>query len=94
MAHVHEGIRLADKSGWVGIGETLNEDVSRRSKVSLKDNCLPSDKEMCSQVQVRRVDNEAATQWTTNIGEGGAGKFSVGYSVVEVSSTLRINKDH
>ena len=43
---------------------------------------------MCSKVQVRRVDNEAATQWTTNIGEGGAGKFSVGYSVVEVSSKL------
>ena len=34
MAHVHEGIRLADKSGWVGIGETLNEDVSRRSQVN------------------------------------------------------------
>ena len=43
---------------------------------------------MCSKVQVRRVNNEAATQWTTNIGEGGAGKFSVGYSVVEVSSKL------
>ena len=43
---------------------------------------------MCSQVQVRRVDNEAATQWTTNLGEGGAGKFSVGYSIVEVSSKL------
>ena len=46
---------------------------------------------MCSQVQVRRVDNEAATQWTTNIGEGGAGKFSVGYSVIEVSNSV---KDH
>ena len=42
------------------------------------------------QVQVRRVDNEAATQWTTNIGEGGGGKFSVGYSVIEVSSLSRI----
>ena len=39
----------------------------------------------CDQVQVRRVDNEAATQWTTSIGEAGAGKFSVGYSVIEVS---------
>ena len=46
---------------------------------------------MCSQVQVRRVDNDAATQWTTNIGEGGAGKFSVGYSVIEVSNS---DKDH
>ena len=32
-AHVHEGIRLADQSGWVAIGETLAEDVSARSKV-------------------------------------------------------------
>ena len=39
---------------------------------------------------MRRVDNEAATQWTTNIGEGGGGKFSVGYSVIEVSSLSRI----
>ena len=44
---------------------------------------------MCVQVQVRRVDNEAATQWTTNIGEAGAGKFSVGYSVIEVSIDVR-----
>ena len=44
---------------------------------------------MCSQVQVRRVDNEAATQWTTNIGEAGAGKYSVGYSVIEVSIDVR-----
>ena len=42
-----------------------------------------------SQVQVRRVDNEAATQWTTNIGEAGAGKFSVGYSVIEVNTDVR-----
>ena len=33
---------------------------------------------------MRRVDNEAATQWTTNIGDNGGGKFSVGYSVIEV----------
>ena len=36
---------------------------------------------------VRRVDNEAATQWTANIGEAGAGKYSVGYSVIEVILT-------
>ena len=42
---------------------------------------------MCAQVQVRRVDNEAATQWTANIGEAGAGKYSVGYSVIEVILT-------
>ena len=33
MAHVHEGIRLADKSGWVGIGETLSEGLFRRSEI-------------------------------------------------------------
>ena len=33
-AHVHEGIRLQDRSGWVAIGETLAEDVSARSQVS------------------------------------------------------------
>ena len=32
-AHVHEGIRLQDGSGWVAIGETLAEDVSARSQV-------------------------------------------------------------
>ena len=42
----------------------------------------------CDQVQVRRVDNEAATQWTTSLGEAGAGKFSVGYSVIEVSTDV------
>ena len=42
------------------------------------------------QVQVRRVDNEAATQWTTSIGEAGAGKFSVGYSVIEVDNDIRL----
>ena len=37
---------------------------------------------------MRRVDNEAATQWTTSLGEAGAGKFSVGYSVIEVSNDV------
>jgi len=54
-AHVHEGIRLADKSGWVGIGETLpNEGQSRRSRVL-----------------VRYVNNEAVTQWSTLLGDTG-----------------------
>ena len=35
------------------------------------------------------MDNEAATQWTTNIGEAGAGKYSVGYSVIEVNIDVR-----
>jgi len=54
-AHVHEGIRLADKSGWVAIGETLpNEGQSRRSRVL-----------------VRYVNNEAVTQWSTLLGDTG-----------------------
>ena len=88
-AHAHEGIRLQDKSGWVAIGETLAEDVSARSQVSHNVKCVLMSNVIPSQVQVRRVDNEAATQWTTNIGEAGAGKFSVGYSVIEVSIDVR-----
>jgi len=51
---------------------------------------LAEDVSARSQVQVRRVDNEAATQWTTSIGEAGAGKFSVGYSVIEGPSALYV----
>merc|ERR1719412_359489 len=59
-AHVHEGVRLADGSGWVAIGDTLIE----------------------GHTMVRAVDNEAATRWTTKLGDNGSGKYSVGYSVI------------
>merc|ERR1719325_478126 len=69
-AHVHEGVRLADGSGWVAIGDTLIEGHTR------------------SRAVVRAVDNEAATRWTTKLGDNGNGKYSVGYSVIEGSSAL------
>lgn len=39
---------------------------------------------MSCQAVVRAVDNEAATRWTTKLGDNGSGKYSVGYSVIEV----------
>merc|ERR1719325_245717 len=69
-AHVHEGVRLADGSGWVAIGDTLIEGHTR------------------SRAVVRAVDNEAATRWTTKLGDNGNGKYSVGYSVIEGSTAL------
>jgi len=70
-AHVHEGVRLADNSGWVAIGETLaNEGQSQRS-----------------QVLVRYVNNEAATQWSTILGDTGVA-HSVGFSVIEGASAF------
>ena len=35
VAHAHEGIRLADKSGWVAIGETLDDEGFRKSQVRI-----------------------------------------------------------
>merc|ERR1719228_1265051 len=51
-AHVHEGIRMADGSGWVAIGNTLPEEKEAEK----------------FQVLVRYVDNEAETQWSTILG--------------------------
>ena len=31
--HVHEGLRLEDGSGWVGIGHTLAEDGNKNEQV-------------------------------------------------------------
>ena len=35
VAHVHEGVRLEDRSGWVGVGQTLEE---TRRQVLVKHN--------------------------------------------------------
>ena len=29
QAHPHEGLRLADKSGWVAVGQTISENPGR-----------------------------------------------------------------
>ena len=30
QAHVHEGLRLADRTGWVGVGGTISEQTARK----------------------------------------------------------------
>merc|ERR1712131_267973 len=71
-AHVHEGIRRADGSGWVAIGDTLPEE----------------NKPLETQVLVRYVDNEANTQWSRLLGSGASGTFNVGFSVIEGNNVL------
>ena len=39
---------------------------------------------ICLQVLVRYVDNEAETQWSTILGDSKAGSYSPGYSIIEV----------
>jgi len=71
-AHVHEGIRMADGSGWVAIGNTLPEEKEAEK----------------FQVLVRYVDNEAETQWSTILGDSKAGSYSPGYSIIEGNDVL------
>jgi len=71
-AHVHEGIRRADGSGWVAIGDTLPEE----------------NKPLETQVLVRYVDNDANTQWSRLLGSGASGTFNVGFSVIEGNNVL------
>ena len=73
-AHVHEGVQLADRSGWVAIGELLPGEG--QTPESFK-------------VIIRAVDNEAATKWTTTLGDLNTdttkSAYSVGFSLIEVS---------
>jgi len=76
-AHVHEGVQFADKSGWVGIGELLPEEGQTAQNFK---------------VMIRAVDNNAATLWTTQLGDdhkqSSKSSYSVGYSVVEGGGSL------
>ena len=36
MAHVHEGLRLQDGSGWVGVGHTFGERTTDPKQVTFK----------------------------------------------------------
>jgi len=38
QAHVHEGLRLADRTGWVGVGGTISEQTARKVMVRRIDN--------------------------------------------------------
>jgi len=76
-AHVHEGIQLADRSGWVGIGELLpEEEVSAQT----------------FKIMVRSVDNNANTLWTKQIGDdhqqASKSSYSVGYSIIQDGGLL------
>ena len=73
-AHVHEGVQLADRSGWVAIGELLPGEG--QTPESFK-------------VIIRAVDNEAATKWSRTLGDLNTdttkSAYSVGFSLIEVS---------
>jgi hypothetical protein len=74
-AHPHEGIRLADKSGWVAIGELLPNELRAEN----------------FQAMIRAVDNSAETKWTTLLGEEHSlfrGSYSVGFSLIEGDNLL------
>jgi len=77
-AHVHEGIKLSDGSGWVGIGDT---------------NVLGTG-DKASQVLVRKIDNDGNTVWTTKIGDShktsGQRSYSIGFSIDELDGILYI----
>ena len=80
-AHVHEGVRLADKSGWVAIGELLPDETQTAEVFK---------------AIIRAVDNEAATKWTTIIGEENINpansSYTVGFSVIQVSVSQSLYK--
>ena len=78
-------MRLADGSGWVAIGDTLIEGHTRsRVRIEQGRGSSRGHHAVSCQAVVRAVDNEAATRWTTKLGDNGNGKYSVGYSVIEV----------
>lgn len=77
--HVHEGIRLADRSGWVGVGDSYEEEL------------VPPK----SQMMVRRVDNDGKTVWTYSAGESHSNPskpyFSAGYSIYQDGDRLYVS---
>ena len=81
-AHVHEGVKLVDKSGWVAIGDLLPGENQTPETMKLQ------------QAIIRAVDNEAATKWTQTIGEENQNSanfsYTVGYSVIQVSLEIKI----
>merc|ERR550517_910527 len=76
-AHVHEGVKLADNTGWVAIGELLPGEGQTPEVFK---------------AMIRAVDNDAATKWTQTIGDLNTdttkSAYSVGFSVIQGSSAL------
>ena len=50
-AHVHEGLRLADRTGWVGVGRTTSTSVARKVKM-----CFIYENNYTYTVLILRVD--------------------------------------
>jgi len=77
-AHVHEGLRLSDGSGWVGIGDTNILGVGDKN----------------GQVLVRKINNDGTTVWSTKIGDShktaNQKSYSIGFSIYEDSGFLYI----
>ena len=72
-AHVHEGVRLADGSGWAAVGGSLPaENQNTRNFRAV----------------IRVVDNEARTKWTQTLGDEHQdtdnSSYSEGFSIIEV----------
>merc|ERR1719499_1263180 len=74
--HVHEGIRLEARDGWVGVGDRIKEEGSNRR----------------TQVMVRRVDNNGKLVWTYMVGDTHANSnkmsYSAGYSIIQSGDKL------
>ena len=69
VGHVHEGVQLEDRSGWVAVGDLFpGEDQ------------VPA----LYKAMVRAVDNEADTRWTKTFGDDTTSPYSTGYTVTEV----------
>jgi len=74
--HVHEGIRLEARDGWVGVGDRIKEEGSNRR----------------TQVMVRRVDNDGKLVWTYMVGDTHTSSskmsYSAGYSIIQSGDKL------
>jgi hypothetical protein len=76
--HVHEGVRLAARDGWVGVGDRIEAEA--RDKIT--------------QVMVRRIDNTGSKVWTYIVGDShtslGQWAYSTGYSIIQHGDMLYV----
>ena len=96
-AHVHEGVQLADKSGWVAIGELLPGENQTPEVFKVGERQYWRKLRFPEQAIIRAVDNEAATKWTQIIGEANQdpanSSYTVGFSVIQVSQSLSLTEE-
>ena len=82
-AHVHEGVQLADKSGWVAIGELLPGENQTPEVFKVRERQYWRKLRFPEQAIIRAVDNEAATKWTQIIGEANQDPANSSYTVTD-----------